>query len=220
VERPDSLATLRDAYKACRACYLGTTGARFVFGVGDEAAKVLIIGEAPGFHEDKQGEPFVGAAGKLLDELLGSIGLSRRPGGGAYIANVIKHRPPDNRDPQTDEIVACAPILDEQIRILDPAVIVTVGNFASKYVLETEAGITKIRGRVFHRAGRAVFPTFHPAAALRSTAVEAQLKSDFAALRRVLDDRLHGAGADEPAAVPPAAAEPPAPEVEQMNLFE
>lgn len=218
MERHESLPALRDAYEGCRACYLGTTGARFVFGVGDESAKVLVVGEAPGFHEDRQGEPFVGAAGKLLDELLASIGLSRRPGGGAYIANVIKHRPPDNRDPQPDEIAACAPILDEQIRILDPAVIVTVGNFASKYILETEAGITKIRGRVFHRGGRAVFPTFHPAAALRSTAVEAQLKSDFAALRRVLDERLHGGDGDQAATVPAAATEPPA--VEQMNLFE
>lgn len=184
-----SIEELEAAFERCAACDLGGASARFVFGVGDTSARVLVVGEAPGFHEDQQGEPFVGAAGKLLDELLAGIGLSRRPGGGVYIANVLKHRPPDNRDPQPEEVAACRPILDEQIRILDPQVIVTLGNFATKAMLQTDSGITRLRGRVFHRNGRVIFPTFHPAAALRSASVEAQLKADFRSLAAVLADR-------------------------------
>lgn len=197
-----------------------------MFGVGDPQAKVLVIGEAPGFHEDRLGEPFVGAAGKLLDEMLASAGLSRKPGGGAYIANVLKHRPPENRDPEASEIAACTPILDEQIGIVDPRVIVTVGNFATRYVLDTEEGITRLRGRTFRREGRVIFPTFHPAAALRSTAVDAQLRADFRKLAEMLAeapspnqtgsaglDRAPEGGGDSPAA---PELEPMA---DQLELF-
>jgi uracil-DNA glycosylase len=202
-----SLDELREAFEGCSGCALAGTGARFVFGVGDPRARVMVIGEAPGFHEDKQGEPFVGAAGKLLDEGLASIGLSRKAEGGVYIANVLKRRPPGNRDPLPEEVQACLPILKQQVRLIDPEVVVTLGNFATKAILETETGITKLHGRVFRQADRIVFPTFHPAAALRSTSVEAQLRADFRTLGTVLEAERQPSS--------PTPADPPA----QLGLF-
>jgi uracil-DNA glycosylase len=227
MDRFASLDELRQAFEGCDACALGSSPARFVFGVGDPHASVMLIGEAPGFHEDQQGEPFVGAAGKLLDESLASIGLSRRPDGGVYIANVLKRRPPGNRDPLPAEVDACLPILKEQVRLIDPEVIVTLGNFATKAILETETGITRLHGRVFHRDGRTIFPTFHPAAALRSTAVEAELRADFRSLGRVLAEGQADVSAVEPGSRAAAPGEPqspgfatPAPaEDNQLELF-
>jgi uracil-DNA glycosylase len=149
----------------CRRCRLAETRTHVVFGVGDPDADLMFIGEAPGLHEDKQGEPFVGPAGQLLTRMLGEIGLRRED---VYIANVLKSRPPANRDPLPDEIEACTPWLVEQISIIQPLLLTTLGNFATKFVLNTPTGITRLRGQTFPWHGRTVIPTFHPAAILRS----------------------------------------------------
>jgi uracil-DNA glycosylase family 4 len=171
----------------CPKCRLAESRTQVVFGVGDPAADLLFIGEAPGFHEDKQGEPFVGAAGQLLTRMLGEIGLRRED---VYIANILKCRPPGNRDPLPDEIDACTPWLIEQLSIIQPIVVTTLGNFATKFVLNTTQGITRLRGQTFPWHGRTVIPTFHPAAILhgggeRSTQFQ-QLREDFALIERTL----------------------------------
>lgn len=171
----------------CTACRLSETRTNVVFGVGDPDARLMLVGEAPGKNEDLQGEPFVGAAGQLLDELLAGIGVARSE---AYIANVIKCRPPGNRDPRPDEIESCKGYLREQIRMIHPAVVVTLGNFATKLLLRTETGITRLRGRRFDWwLGATLIPTFHPAAALRGRpAVREQMKEDFDLVRAILDE--------------------------------
>jgi len=170
----------------CTRCRLAQGRTQVVFGVGDPEADVMFVGEAPGFHEDKQGEPFVGAAGQLLTRMLSEVlGVGRED---VYIANVIKCRPPGNRDPLPDEIEACRPYLEGQLGFIDPAVVVTLGNFATKLLLETKEGITKLRGREFAFRERGVLiPTFHPSAVLRSggTAL-AQARADFVRVKRAL----------------------------------
>lgn len=179
----DTLAELRDHIGDCHRCALGDTRTCLVFGGGREDAEVMLIGEAPGRNEDLQGKPFAGAAGKLLDELLASIGLSRTD---VYIANILKCRPQNNRDPQTAEIDACTPFLREQVRLVNPHVIVTMGNFATRFVLKTETGITRLRGSL-HQAGRfTVLPIFHPAAALHDASKRDVLFADFSLLSEVL----------------------------------
>ena len=148
----------------CTKCRLAESRTQVVWADGNLDAKLLFVGEAPGRHEDLQGKPFVGAAGQLLDRLLAEIGLDRTQ---AAIANVIKCRPPGNRDPMPDEIAACTPWLQAQLAHMQPDVIVTLGNFATKFILESPVGITRARGRVYYRNGSAIVPTFHPAAALR-----------------------------------------------------
>ena len=148
----------------------------------------MFIGEAPGFHEDKQGEPFVGAAGQLLTKLLGDIGLRRED---VYIANTLKCRPPGNRDPMPDEIEECKPWLKEQIELIDPRVIVTLGNFATQLLLGRKVGISKVRGQRFEWRGRILIPTFHPAAILRGGAAGLQMQQieqDFLLIRKTLDE--------------------------------
>ncbi len=162
-----------------------------MFGVGNPDAELMFVGEGPGFHEDKQGEPFVGAAGKLLTELLGQIGLSRAD---VYIANVVKCRPPDNRDPAPDEIEACSPHLMDQMAIIRPRVICTLGRFATKLLAETELSMTAIHGKAKQReiagVSLVVFPVFHPAAALYTPSNRQVLEQDFAKLRRLLSHGL------------------------------
>lgn len=171
----------------CTKCGLAQTRTQVVFGVGNPDADLLFIGEAPGLHEDKQGEPFVGAAGQLLTRMLGEIGLARED---VYIANILKCRPPGNRDPQPDEIETCTPWLVEQISAIQPKLIVTLGNFATKYVLQTQQGITRMRGSVYTWHGRQVIPTFHPAAILHGGGEKsrqfADLQEDFALIKRTL----------------------------------
>src|SRR3954452_14902122 len=171
----------------CTRCRLATSRTQVVFGVGNPDADLLFIGEAPGMHEDKQGEPFVGAAGQLLTRMLGDIGLTRDE---VYIANILKCRPPGNRDPQEDEIEACTPWLVEQVSLIQPEVIVTLGNFATKFVLQTQQGITRMRGSVYPWHGRKVIPTFHPAAILRGGGEKGRqfgdLQEDFALIQRTL----------------------------------
>jgi DNA polymerase len=154
--------------------------------VGDEHARVVLVGEAPGRNEDLKGEPFVGAAGQLLNELLAHAGLERHE---VYIANVVKCRPPGNRDPEAIEIETCTPFLREQIRLIDPRVIVTLGNFATRFVLHTEQGITRLRG-VPREAGRfTVLPIYHPAAAIYDRTKRDALFADFETLRDLLAEK-------------------------------
>ena len=161
--REVSLEEIRSLMGDCRLCPLGETRTNLVFGVGDPNARVMFVGEGPGRNEDQQGEPFVGAAGKRLDSLLGLAGLTR---GEIYIANVIKCRPPSNRNPRPEEIEACSPFLREQIRSIWPDVIVCLGNFATQFVLRTERGVTKLRGQLYQTGHFTVMPTFHPAATI------------------------------------------------------
>ena len=179
-----ALESLRESIGDCCRCSLAETRTCLVFGVGNPNAELMFVGEAPGRNEDLRGEPFVGAAGRLLDELLASIGLVRDD---VYIANVLKCRPPGNRDPRPDEIETCTPFLAAQIAAIAPKVIATLGNFATKYLLGTEKGITTLRGRLFHVDGRRVVPIFHPAAALYSPDKRDVLFEDFRRLRTVID---------------------------------
>ena len=165
-----------------------------VFGVGNPHARVVFIGEAPGRNEDLQGEPFVGAAGEDLNGILSLAGLKRED---VYIANVLKCRPPGNRNPRPEEVLACSPFLREQIRSIWPDIIVTLGNPATHFVLKTEIGITKLRGR-FHQMGHfVVMPTFHPAAALRNPAWQELLEEDFKMLGDYLERHPAPEGASE-----------------------
>lgn len=172
----------------CTDCGLSETRTNVVFGVGDPEARLMLAGEAPGKNEDLQGEPFVGAAGRLLDELLGEIGVTREQ---AYIANVLKCRPPGNRDPRPDEIDSCKGYLRDQIRLIEPDVVMTLGNFATKLLLNTETGITRLRGQKFEWwLGATLVPTFHPAAALRGgDRVKDQMREDFAIVKTLLKSR-------------------------------
>ncbi|HJS26916.1 MAG TPA: uracil-DNA glycosylase [Actinomycetota bacterium] len=174
----------------CTRCRLSQGRTQVVYGVGDPNADLMFIGEGPGFHEDKQGEPFVGPAGQLLNQVLGEIGLRRER---VYINNVVMCRPPGNRDPLPDEIEACKPWLDERIELIDPSVVVTLGNWATRFVLGPRVSISRVRGQRFPWSGRTVIPTFHPAAILHgggqaSKQMEA-LRSDFQEIARALAER-------------------------------
>lgn len=173
----------------CRRCALAATRTRLVFGSGDPHARLMFVGEAPGKNEDLTGEPFVGAAGHFLDELLASIGLERSQ---VFIANMVKCRPPGNRDPEPIEIETCAPFLARQIELVDPVVVATLGRFAAHYVLKTTTPITALRGKLYRVGGRRVVPVFHPAAALYDGSKRSVLEDDFKRLRAVLDRVEHG----------------------------
>ena len=204
---PTELEAVAAEAAGCTRCRLSQSRTQVVFGQGDRNADLMFVGEAPGFHEDRQGIPFVGPSGQLLNRLLEGIGLRRQD---VYICNVVMSRPPQNRDPQPDEIAACRPWLDAQIRLVDPKVVVTLGNFAAKTLLETTTGITRLRGRTHPFQGRVLLPTFHPAAALhaqgRRTAGPSPLEAmegDF----RVLAELLAAAKpAPEPEPAPDEAA--------------
>ncbi|MHB0867131.1 MAG: uracil-DNA glycosylase [Thermoleophilia bacterium] len=181
-EQEKQLADLAQRVGGCVQCDLGNTRTQVVFGSGSASARIMFVGEAPGYHEDQQGVPFVGQAGKLLDDLLTHIGLQRQD---IYIANVLKCRPPDNRDPQTEEISLCRGWLEEQIGIIRPSVICTLGNFATKLLSGRPEGITLVRGRVQPFPGHdgiSLFPVFHPAAALYTRSNLAVLRQDFETL--------------------------------------
>jgi DNA polymerase len=167
------------------ACPLSQTRTQVVFGTGDPAADLMFVGEAPGHDEDVQGEPFVGRAGKLLTQMIEEIGLRRAD---VYIANVLKCRPPGNRDPEAVEIATCRPFLEGQIEAIDPKVVVPLGNFAARLLLDTKEGITRLRGREHAwRGGRVLIPTFHPSAVLRQRGEAlAQMRADFILVKRAL----------------------------------
>ena len=174
----------RDAL-ACTKCPLAHAGrTQVVFGVGARDADLVFVGEGPGAEEDKQGIPFVGRGGQLLTRLIEGIGLNRDD---VYIANVVKCRPPGNRDPLPEEIETCRPYLDAQLQFLDPKVVVTLGNFATKLLLDTKEGITRLRGQQRAYGDAVLIPTLHPAAVLRGggTAL-AQTRSDFVVAKRAL----------------------------------
>ena len=202
-----SLAALCESLRNCRECRLASGRTQVVFGSGNPDASIMFVGEAPGFHEDKQGVPFVGAAGKLLTELLESVGLSRSQ---IYIANVIKCRPPGNRDPAPDEVETCKPFLLKQIQLIKPQLVCSMGNFATQTLLGRKVGITKVHGQPFQLAEFRLFPLFHPAAALHNDRLRPQLEEDFQKLKRLLDEME--APPREPAA---QASDKP----EQMDLF-
>ena len=207
-----ALGALREEVERCSSCILAETRTRAVFGEGDPGADLMFIGEAPGYHEDQQGRPFVGQAGKLLEQLLASIGMTREQ---VYIANVLKSRPPNNRDPRPEEIDACRPYLWRQIEIIRPKVICTLGNFATKLLSGDQRGITKVHGqpRATEISGHRLYlyPIFHPAAALYTPANLATLKEDFLRLPELLAHAAPQPG--EESAAPPAerpAWQPPA----------
>lgn len=181
------LAEIREEVSTCKACSLCKGRTNVVFGEGNPHARVMIIGEAPGKNEDLQGKPFVGAAGKFLDELLEVAGLKRED---VFIANVLKCRPPSNRNPKPEEIEACATFLRQQTQTISPDVIVTLGNFATQFILRTGVGITHLRGTV-QRAGRfLVLPVFHPAAAIYDRSKRDVLLSDFERVGSLVRDRM------------------------------
>ncbi|MGD2063989.1 MAG: uracil-DNA glycosylase [Nitrospirota bacterium] len=162
---PDDLAALRDLALGCRKCGLYETRTQVVFGVGNPRADLMFIGEAPGFDEDRQGEPFVGAAGQLLTRIIEAIKLRREE---VYIANILKCRPPNNRNPKPDEIALCRPYLDRQIELIRPRVICALGKFAAQTLLASDAPISRLRGRFHDYRGIPVMPTYHPAYLLRN----------------------------------------------------
>ena len=159
------LADLREKIGECKRCKLWNGRNHIVFGTGNPDTRLLFVGEGPGEEEDRQGKPFVGRAGELLTKMIGAMGLVRDD---VYIANVVKCRPPQNRNPEEDEITACRPFLEEQIAIIGPEVICALGTSAAHTLLETEVKISALRGKVHEKGGRRIVPTFHPAYLLRN----------------------------------------------------
>jgi uracil-DNA glycosylase len=219
-ERRAELVDLFHEASGCVRCPLHKGRTNVVFGSGNANADLMFVGEAPGVHEDLQGLPFVGRAGKLLDQLLGEVGLQRSD---VFITNVLLCRPPGNRDPQPDEIDTCKPYLHRKIELIEPKVICTLGNFATKLLTRSQRGITGVHGRpqVHELGGRTVrvFPIYHPAAALRSTSTLEELREDFAKLPALLAEPAPvpiGAVAPVAAAVAASGREPEPP---QMDLF-
>ncbi|WP_157042725.1 uracil-DNA glycosylase [Roseiflexus castenholzii] len=206
------LQQIADEVRACTACRLHQSAMRAVPGEGPADAKVMFIGEAPGFHEDRQGRPFVGAAGQFLEELLGLAGLRRSE---VFIANVIKHRPPDNRDPLPDEIAACSQFLERQIAALNPLVIVTLGRFSMARWFPGEK-ISRIHGQPRWIEGRMIIPMMHPAAALHQPQYRALIEDDFRRLPEFIA-QAETKSAQAAAAVVPD--KPDEPEVQQLSLF-
>jgi uracil-DNA glycosylase family 4 len=180
-----ALAELAAKAAACTACRLAEGRQTVVFGMGDGQADLMFVGEGPGAEEDKQGLPFVGRSGKLLDRLIAEeLGVTRDR---CYIANCVRCRPPGNRDPLPDEIEACRPFLEGTLAIVDPKVVVTLGNFATRTLLATTDGITKLRGRSYPYRGGHLVPTYHPSAALRSGGeVVAAMRADLIRAKRLL----------------------------------
>jgi DNA polymerase len=208
------LSVLADAVAGCTKCRLAEGRTQVVFGSGHPQADLMFVGEAPGFHEDKQGVPFVGQAGKLLDKLLGGIGLTRSD---VFVANVLKCRPPGNRDPQPDEIQACEGHLWKQIELIQPKVVATLGNFATKLLSGRQLGITRVHGQEQETTlgGNKVllYPLYHPAAALYTPRMLEVLESDFRRLPELLGRAV------EPVPEPEPAFQPPAEPAVQLGLF-
>jgi DNA polymerase len=222
-QRRERLVELYKQVADCTRCPLHETRTKAVFGAGNADAELMFVGEAPGADEDRQGLPFVGRAGQLLNQMLEGIGLARED---VFIANVLKSRPPGNRDPLPAEIEACEPYLFEQVRLIEPKVLCTLGNFATKLLSGNQTGITKVRGapQLHELGGRRVFllPLFHPAAALRTPSVKEILRQDFATIPGLLAGPAPDGGpepedVEEPEAESaPAAPPPPA---DQLDFF-
>lgn len=201
----------------CQRCKLATLGrSQVVFGVGNPHASIMFVGEAPGFNEDQKGEPFVGAAGKLLNDLLASAELSRDH---IYIANVIKCRPPNNRDPEQDEVETCKPFLLRQIQLIRPTLVCTLGNWATQTLLERKVGITKVKAQAFYLKDFVLFPLLHPAAALHQGNLLPTLKEDFKKLKEFLDKHAKPAGPTPGQSTPAPTLQIESPTPSQMDLF-
>lgn len=200
----------------CQRCKLAKLGrTQVVFGVGNPQAEVMFVGEGPGFYEDKQGEPFVGAAGKFLNELLQSAGLSRAQ---VYIANVVKCRPPNNRDPEPDEVDTCKPFLMQQIEIIKPKIVCTLGRWAAETLLERKISITRVRGHAIRHEHFIIFPLLHPAAALHQGSLRQPLIEDFQKLKVFLEE-LKNPPQETAQTVPSPLEQQAVPPASQMDLF-
>jgi len=236
-ERRSALVEVLAEARSCERCALAKTRTKVVFGSGNANAELMFVGEAPGANEDRQGLPFVGQAGKLLESLLEGIGLGR---GDVFICNVLKCRPPGNRDPRPEEITACRGFLERQLQLVRPTVVCTLGNFATRLLRDDPAGISRVHGQIERRAvgGLSVLlvPTYHPAAALYSRALEAPLRADFERLSEALEQARQAAlpemadqaaraagGAVEEVPTVPVACSRSVPDVEaepvQLELF-
>ncbi|MEO7198052.1 MAG: uracil-DNA glycosylase [Solirubrobacterales bacterium] len=220
-ERRQQLVEVYKEASGCTLCPLARTRTKVVFGAGDADAELMFIGEAPGAEEDRQGLPFVGRAGGLLNDLLGGIGLRRED---VFVANVLKCMPPGNRDPQPIEIETCRPYLLRQVDLIQPRVIATLGNFATKLITANPTGITKVRGKPqTHTIGERtvnVFPLLHPAAVLRNPGQRPAMEEDFAGLRRLLDQPAPSQGEVTPPEVPdPRTPEPGRSAEDQLDFF-
>lgn len=204
------LPSLHAAVHKCRRCALGHSRTKAVPGVGPVTARIMIVGEAPGQNEDQQGEPFVGAAGKLLDQLLRGIGLSRSD---VFITNILKCRPPGNRDPQPAEVVACSPYLEQQLHLIQPEVVLLLGRHALARLLPGYDSIGRLHGKVIVKDGVTYIPIYHPAAALYNSFLMGPLEQDFKAVKAHLDRMEEKRRAVAAAAMPVAKPE------EQLTLF-
>jgi uracil-DNA glycosylase len=221
-ERREQLVALYREVSSCTKCPLHETRTKTVFGAGNADAELMFVGEAPGAEEDRQGLPFVGRAGQLLNQLLEEIGMKRED---VFIANVLKSRPPGNRDPQPLEIEACQPYLFEQVRLIEPKVVCTLGNFATKLLSGSQTGITRVRGvpQVHRLGGRTVFllPLLHPAAALRTPAMKETLRGDFATIPGLLAGPPAEPipSAEEVAELEAEGGSTPPPPADQLDMF-
>jgi DNA polymerase len=217
VERAAALREYAEQTASCTRCALAKGRTQVVFGSGSPDADLVFVGEAPGFHEDQQGVPFVGQAGKLLDRLLGGIDLTRAD---VMVVNVLKCRPPGNRDPLPEEIAACEPHLFRQIELVEPLVVATLGNFATKLLSGRPLGITRVHGQeqdVTLGARRVVlYPLYHPAAALYTPSMLKVLEEDFARIPALLERSTEP---EVPQAAPPPALVDAEPEQVQLGLF-
>jgi DNA polymerase len=198
------LEQLHTEIRACVKCSLHATRTQAVPGIGPCPADIMIVGEAPGFNEDRQGEPFVGAAGKLLDTLLARIGLGRSD---VYITNVLKCRPPQNRDPMPNEVEACSPYLARQLAMIKPKVVLVLGRHALERLLPGQGSISRIHGSLVRRGDVAYVPLYHPAAALHNGALVSDLEHDFDRVKAYLDKLLAPPPPPEPVPVPKQEAE-------------
>jgi uracil-DNA glycosylase family 4 len=194
----------------CRRCPLGFSRTHAVPGVGPGNARIMVVGEAPGQNEDQQGEPFVGAAGKLLDQLLHGIGLARTD---VFITNILKCRPPNNRDPQPPEVEACSPYLEQQLRLIKPEVVLILGRHALARLLPGQDSISRVHGRVIVKDAVTYIPIYHPAAALYNSVLMGPLEQDFKAVKAHLDRMAERRTVPVPAAAPAVTPE------EQLTLF-
>jgi len=212
-DRAAALAAIAEQVRVCTRCPLYKGATHPVPGAGNPDAEIMFIGEGPGYHEDQQGLPFVGRSGDYLNSLIKLIGLTREQ---VFIANVVKHRPPENRDPLPDEILACKPYLDQQVDIINPLVIATLGRYSmARYF--PDGKITRIHGQPKYADGRAYIPLFHPAAVLRNPDMRPDMEADFRRILEVLDRvrKDRAAGKAPPAAQQKPPDEPP----KQLKLF-
>jgi uracil-DNA glycosylase family 4 len=220
VDRASALRAYADETAECTRCPLAAGRTQVVFGVGNPDADLMFVGEAPGFHEDQQGIPFVGQAGKLLDQLLNGIGLQRSD---IYIANVLKCRPPGNRDPQPEEIAACESHLFRQIELIQPRVVATLGNFATKLLSGRPLGITRVHGHeqevTLGQSSVLLYPLYHPAAALYTPSMLKVLEEDFARIPALIDGADASMTPTLPAPAQPLPATAPEAQPVQLGLF-